>query len=752
MTADFSAHAVTLKNNTSLLPKGKVYAFYPSSAFYSVVEADNAVRVNLKLNQTPAAVDTFDPAADILVGKPNGYNYDGDNLGAEIAFGRVMSVVKISLQAGAECPENLAVNKLTMTAPEGSILTGRVKLSLDALYGDASPLSDWTVKNNAVSANYNEMKPIIGGSANTVYLIVNPTPIAAGNITFTIDTDNYTIEKTVSLSKALTFPQGNVANIGLTISSANCTPKVAETRILVEKFDNVTTTESQATPSQTGAAGTGVSNALEYTYSTKNTNVRINSNGHGNENPFLWISGENQYLQASNIVVSGETVLKFSCQTRTTQSTAKITLKYKESTAETWNSASGEISATTSSIDNVQSLVFTISEEATSLDLQIVGSAGNLVVDDIVLEKYVEPSAQVATGNASGISASGATIAASYCDANARPSNAFIKYGTSTANLSATAEYSDALPSGAGNFSVTLSGLTQNTTYYYKAVVQFDTKTFEGSVLSFTTTQPSLPDGWLELPSRENVASLFYDNFGTGSTRNYSYCYDTGIYASLWTAYPLTYSHTQGQGSNSDWNWNPNLDHSLQVNIVSGAYEKNYGNGDYARGHMCPNADRKSDNTQNRQTYYPTNQLPQIQNKFNSGIWSTLEKEVRGLLTGTDTVYIAVGPCYRKIGGNETVNHLTATNETIIPQTVDIPNYFYKVLLKVKWNANTVSAASAIGFWLENRAYDNSDFTPYAVSVDQIEAWTGIDFFSNLPDALEAIAEENSSWSDFTSF
>jgi hypothetical protein len=33
--------------------------------------------------------------------------------------------------------------------------------------------------------------------------------------------------------------------------------------------------------------------------------------------------------------------------------------------------------------------------------------------------------------------------------------------------------------------------------------------------------------------------------------------------------------------------------------------------------------------------------------------------------------------------------------------------------------------------------------------VDQVEQWTGFDFFANLPDGIEASAEKNASWSAF---
>ena len=80
-----------------------------------------------------------------------------------------------------------------------------------------------------------------------------------------------------------------------------------------------------------------------------------------------------------------------------------------------------------------------------------------------------------------------------------------------------------------------------------------------------------------------------------------------------------------------------------------------------------------------------------------------------------------------------------------------IPNYFYKVVLRVKTSDDGVTSASTIGFWMEHRKYRDS-FTNYAVSVDQIEQWTGFDFFVNLPDTIESSAESNTSWTNFQNF
>ena len=61
----------------------------------------------------------------------------------------------------------------------------------------------------------------------------------------------------------------------------------------------------------------------------------------------------------------------------------------------------------------------------------------------------------------------------------------------------------------------------------------------------------------------------------------------------------------------------------------------------------------------------------------------------------------------------------------------------------------------AIGFWMEHRddyGYEYDEFAPsdvmkkYAVSIDELEKNTGLDFFCNLPDSIEKTVE--STWSE----
>lgn len=379
-TADFSGE-ITLANGTTIGEEGRILSFYPASAFQTdgVISSEESVRLNLKTSQEPAA-DSYDPAADILVGQPSDYIYIDGELLADIAFARVMSVVKVTLKAAGDCPANIAVNRFTMTAPDGMVLTGRSKVSLAALYGSDSPVGEWTVKNNEVSALYSgDFHPVIGGSENTVYLIVNPTTIASGSqVTFTMESDNYNISKTVTLGKALAFPQGNVANINLTIANENCTPVVVETRIYVEDFGKVTTSAVQYQPSQTGAKGTGLNSETSYDYGTDtNTNIRFNSNGHTATDPYLYLRA-NATFTINNIAISNQENLVLNAQTKNT-STVNVYTKVRSSQdwtkIDTWTST-GSFSE--------QMTTFAISNEATSIDIKFEASSAT-IIDDIVL-------------------------------------------------------------------------------------------------------------------------------------------------------------------------------------------------------------------------------------------------------------------------------------------------------------------------------------------------------------------------------
>ena len=373
------------------------------------------------------------------------------------------------------------------------------------------------------------------------------------------------------------------------------------------------------------------------------------------------------------------------------------------------------------------------------------------------------------------MSSGGATLQGSFSGATGTIYETGFYYGTTSGDLDQQVTGSESIGSlASGDFDYEITSLSPSTTYYYKAyVLEWDESRSSyverfGTERSFTTEAASsnIPTGWLELPavtgSEDFVGKFYGSGSEVGTNRNYSYYYNYTYYASLWVAYPLCGTHKSGSASGSSWAYNPDVPTSptnrqVKVRQGDGSYTTMYGDSTYSRGHQCPNADRKSDSQMNAQTYYVTNQTPQRQNKFNGSIWGSLETAERELVSGAaDTVYVVTGPVYRKKGGSETIHYLTgAAGKGANPASLAIPNYYYKAFLKVKRNGNGgITSASAIGFWFEHRDYnsDTESFDQFAVSVAQIESWTGFDLFTNLPSGLQATAEANTSWTSFQSF
>jgi endonuclease G len=263
---------------------------------------------------------------------------------------------------------------------------------------------------------------------------------------------------------------------------------------------------------------------------------------------------------------------------------------------------------------------------------------------------------------------------------------------------------------------------------------------------------PALDKSWLELPAASAGGGnmLTRSIFPSGSSeRNYTMFYDKSTYTAYWVAYPLASSHIGGSRSGT-WVQTPGIDVNDQINVWSGTYGVDYQPGNiYARGHQIPDADRSGNSAMQQQTYYATNSTPQIQNSFNGGIWNSLEGDIRKTIPVSDTLYVVTGAIFRTVGGSEDIKYIQPTNDS---KLCPVPNYYYKVVLKCKRNASgAVTSASTIGFWFEHKPYSGS-YTSYTKSVAEIEQLTGFNFFANLPADISDTAEQNASWTSFTTF
>lgn len=193
--------------------------------------------------------------------------------------------------------------------------------------------------------------------------------------------------------------------------------------------------------------------------------------------------------------------------------------------------------------------------------------------------------------------------------------------------------------------------------------------------------------------------------------------YDADFKTPQWVAWTLTAAKAEGTVPREK-NFRPDPD-------VRGAqaYTKDYSHSGYDRGHMAPAGDMKWSEAAMRESFYLTNVCPQNQN-LNRGDWKDLEELERTWAVKFGAVSIAAGPVYS-----------SKSPERIGANKVAVPSAFFKVLL-----IGYPDAPRAYAFVFPNEAGSHA-LTYYQFSVDDVEDLTGMDFFSALPDDVEAKIE-----------
>jgi endonuclease G len=210
-----------------------------------------------------------------------------------------------------------------------------------------------------------------------------------------------------------------------------------------------------------------------------------------------------------------------------------------------------------------------------------------------------------------------------------------------------------------------------------------------------------------------------------------SYHRDRGI--PNWTSWHLDSSWLGSAPRQNDFRNDPSL--------PSGWYQvqgTDYSGSGFDRGHMTPSADRTSTIPLNSQTFFMTNMIPQA-SVNNQQTWNNMEQDLRAIVGAGNELYIISGGA--GVGG---VGNNGAAN-TIANGHVTVPNSTWKVAIVLPVGTNDVSRVTAatrtIAVIVPNRNDVSSDWRTYRVSVDQVEALTGFDFFSNVEDSIEAAIE-----------
>jgi endonuclease G len=164
-----------------------------------------------------------------------------------------------------------------------------------------------------------------------------------------------------------------------------------------------------------------------------------------------------------------------------------------------------------------------------------------------------------------------------------------------------------------------------------------------------------------------------------------------------------------------DQDFNPDL----AISTGSGHYH-DYKNSGYRRGHLVPAGDMSWNKQAMDATFLLSNVAPMTA-KFNDGIWSELEKDVRDWARAYQKIYVVAGPVFR--------NPITTIGEN----EITVPGYFYKAVFALKDGEPKV-----IGFLFDQKRQSYGPLSDYIVPIDSIEKETGIDLFANLYGSWDA--------------
>jgi endonuclease G, mitochondrial len=184
-----------------------------------------------------------------------------------------------------------------------------------------------------------------------------------------------------------------------------------------------------------------------------------------------------------------------------------------------------------------------------------------------------------------------------------------------------------------------------------------------------------------------------------------------------WVAYTLHKASLSGEAQRKDnFRPDPNIpaDKSAQLS--------DYRSSGYDRGHLAPAADMRVSQNCMDDSFYFSNISPQVPT-HNRGVWKRLEDQVRHYAEKFDSVVVVTGPV------------LQGDLELLGDNEVCIPKLYYKALLVKDSNG-----FKTIGFVVPNEG-SNAELRTFALTIDELEQLTGIDFFPYIPVQIQKSIE-----------
>ena len=253
----------------------------------------------------------------------------------------------------------------------------------------------------------------------------------------------------------------------------------------------------------------------------------------------------------------------------------------------------------------------------------------------------------------------------------------------------------------------------------------------------------------IEVPSIEK-ADIFISHTTTVAGKEnvtYSIAHNAERKHCRWTAFTFDPSNRsinwkRDWWDDTEWGGDPfQPNPELPKNYVMTKDEINR-NG-FVRGHVVASYDRVYSKNANEQTFFYSNISP-MYSSFNTGAWNDCELTVQKLGRNSgfcDTLYVVKGATIRE------GEYRSVKSDWSSVECPTVPNYYFMALLCLKNNTY-----KSIGLLFKHeKGYSRTT----VCTIDQLESFTGIDFYCNIPDNVEKAVEkhtEPSLWTGLSNY
>ena len=210
--------------------------------------------------------------------------------------------------------------------------------------------------------------------------------------------------------------------------------------------------------------------------------------------------------------------------------------------------------------------------------------------------------------------------------------------------------------------------------------------------------------GKIELPAPQPHEQTVHHEY-------YSLSYIEAYELASWVAYELTREEAQAETEYKEkYREDPDVK-------TGSATLKDYRDAGYIMGQLAPVEHMMMSDVAVSESFYLSGIVPH-KLAFNKYVWKTLGSLVKAWAYECGSLYVVAGPVLAD-----------APFPTFGPGKVSIPERYYTVLLDL-------AEERGIGFVIKN-SMSSSIMKQFAISIDEVEKITGLDFFPALPDEQE---------------